>query len=164
MNVGFWEHYLGYWKPKKFESFAKILLKTRILKILDISFSFSQLVILARMWSLSFLLNLIIAKTLVWNRLKVLHLFIWKKLSNPGEMSHLSKISSESCICQNKSFLWEWIHHTKVRSHLNAGEIWLKLDDFSPCKQFLRAVSPRQDCSFSLDMVCFCNYHVKKCN
>ena len=29
---------------------------------------------------------------------------------------------------------------------------------------FCWAISPRQDCSFSLDAVCFYNYYVSKCN
>ena len=36
-----------------------------------------------------------------------------------------------------KKIIWEWIHPTQVRSHLNAGEISLRWDDFSPCKHFL---------------------------
>ena len=66
-------------------------------------------------------------------------LFIWEKSSHPGETSHLSEILAEWYIkiCKNKSFIWELIHPTQVRSHLNVDEISLRLDDFSPRKQFL---------------------------
>ena len=40
-------------------------------------------------------------------------------------------------VFKNKSFIWEWTHPTQVGSHFNAGEISLRWDDFSPCKQFL---------------------------
>ena len=46
---------------------------------------------------------------------------------------------------------------TQVRSHLG-GMIFLHVNSFC------QAVPPRQDCSFSLDSVCFYNYYVKKCN
>ena len=60
-------------------------------------------------------------------------LFVW------GETPHLSEIPGEWCISlsKNKSFTWEWIHPTHVKSHLNAGEMLLRWYDFSPCKQFL---------------------------
>ena len=61
------------------------------------------------------------------------------KSFHPGETSHLNEIAAEWCIslCKSKSFLWEWIHPTQVRSHINAGEISIRWDDFYPCKQFL---------------------------
>ena len=46
---------------------------------------------------------------------------------------------------------------TQVRSHLR-GMIFLHVNSF------WRAVPPRQDCSFSLDVVRFCNDYVKKWN
>ena len=54
------------------------------------------------------------------------------------ETSHLSEILAECSVslCKNKSFIWEWVHPTQVRSHLNVGEISLRWNDFSPCKQF----------------------------
>ena len=66
-------------------------------------------------------------------------LFIWEKLSHPGETSHMSEISAEWCIslCKNKSFIRERTHPTQVRSHLTASEISLRWDNFSPCQQFL---------------------------
>ena len=90
-----------------------------------------------------------------------------KKSSHPGGMHHLIEISAEWCIslCENKSFIWEWIHLTRVRSHFNASEISLRWDDFYPCKQLL-SCCPN---SFSLDSVCYNyymknNYHMKKYN
>ena len=93
-------------------------------------------------------------------------MFICEKSSHSSETSHLSEISAESLIslCKSKSFIWEWIHPTQVRSHLNAGEISLRCDDFSLVNTFCQAVQPRQDCSFSSDSVCFYIYYVKKCN
>ena len=35
---------------------------------------------------------------------------------------------------------------------------------FFHVNSFCQAVPPRQDCSLSLDSVCFCNYYVKMCN
>ena len=66
-------------------------------------------------------------------------LFIWEKSSHPGEPSHLSEISAEWCISlyQSKSFIREWIYLTQLRTHVNAGEISLRWDNFSPCKQCL---------------------------
>ena len=66
-------------------------------------------------------------------------MFIWNKSSHPGETSHLSEILAEWCIslCKSKSFIWEWIHPTQLRSHVNAVEISLSWDEFSPSKQFL---------------------------
>ena len=55
-----------------------------------------------------------------------------------------------------KKIIWEWIHPTQVRSHLNAGEISLKWDDFSPCKHFL-LVCP------TWTGWCY-GYYIKKCN
>ena len=46
---------------------------------------------------------------------------------------------------------------TKVWSHLG-GIIFLHVNSFC------RGVPRKQDCSFSLDSVCFCDYYVKKCN
>ena len=45
----------------------------------------------------------------------------------------------------------------QVKSHLG-GMIFVHVNSFC------RAFPPRQDCSVSLDSVCFCNYYVKKCN
>ena len=45
----------------------------------------------------------------------------------------------------------------QVRSHLG-GMIFLHVNSFC------RTVPPKQDCSFSLDSACFCDYYVKKCN
>ena len=51
-------------------------------------------------------------------------LIIWEKSSHPGRW--------------DKLFIREWIHPTKVRSHLIASEISPRWGDFFPCKQFLR--------------------------
>ena len=74
-------------------------------------------------------------------------------------ISHLSEIPAESCISlsKNRSFLWEWIHLTQVRSHLSAGEISLRWDDFSRCKQFLPGCPTQTGLLFSLKLVCFYN-------
>ena len=51
-------------------------------------------------------------------------LIIWEKSSHPGRW--------------DKLFIREWIHPTKVRSHLIASEVSRRWDDFFPCNQFLR--------------------------
>ena len=66
-------------------------------------------------------------------------LFIWRETF--WLISHLSEIPAEwwNSLYKSKSFIWEQIHLTQVRSHLNAGEISLRWDDFSP-NSFSRGV------------------------
>ena len=88
---------------------------------------------------------------------------IWEKSSHSSEISHLSEISAEGCISlrKSKSFIWECIHPTQARSLLNAGEVSRSRTIFLRVNSFCQDVPPRQDCSFSLDSVCFYNYYVK---
>ena len=67
-------------------------------------------------------------------------LFIWAKSFHPAETSHLGEISTEwwyVSLCKNKSFIWELIYATQVRSHFNVDEISLRWDNIYSCKQFL---------------------------
>ena len=77
------------------------------------------------------------------------HFQLWVKSFHLDETSHLSEISPQWCISlyKIKSFIWEWIHPTQV----------------SRAPSFYWAVPPRQDCSFSFDLVCFYNYSMKEC-
>ena len=93
-------------------------------------------------------------------------LLIWGETSHLSGIFHMSEIPAEWCIslCKNKSFIWEWYipprwhpTATQVRSHLG-GMVFIHVISFC------RAVPPRQDCSFSLDSVCFYSYYVQKCN
>ena len=82
---------------------------------------------------------LILSYIHIYISINTMELFICEKSSHPGETSHLSGIAAGWYIslCKNKSFIWELIHPTQVRSHLNIDEISLRWDYFSPCKQFL---------------------------
>ena len=73
-------------------------------------------------------------------------LIIWEKSSHPGRW--------------DKLFIREWIHPTKVRSHLIASEISPSWDNFFHVSSFCGIVLPRPDCSFSLESVCFNNSFV----
>ena len=70
------------------------------------------------------------------------------KIIHQSKTSHLSEISPGWCIslCKNKSFIWEWIHHTQVRSDLNIGSSHLGEIDFLHVNGFFLSVPPKQDC------------------
>ena len=57
-------------------------------------------------------------------------LIIWEKSSHPGRW--------DVSPARDKLFITEWIHPTKVRTHLIASETSPRWDDFFPWKQFLR--------------------------
>ena len=64
-------------------------------------------------------------------------LIIWEKSSHPGRW--------------DKLFIREWIHPTKVRSHLIANEISPRWDDFFPCYIFFQDIFFHLIYFFSLD-------------
>lgn len=87
-------------------------------------------------------------------------LFTLGETSQQSGISYLSEISAEWWISlyKNKSFTWTWIHLTQGRAHLNADEIPLRLDGFSPCKQYFPGRPTQARLLFSLTSVCFCNF------
>ena len=91
----------------------------------------------------------IFSMKLIWDSL--LEIILKLKLSVSNKNSYMLFCKSNTffqltSVLLNFFIIWEWIHLTQVRSHLNIGEISLRWDDFSPCKQFFWAVLPRQGC------------------
>ena len=100
-----------------------------------------------RFWIILYCIGLLLFWiTLYYIVFYIINCIVVSKILNPTSklfVWELSEILAEWCIslCNNKSFIWEWIHPTQVRSHLNTGEISLKWDDFSLSKHVFDGLS-----------------------